>query len=40
MKRLVVCAVVVAVGIVFGQRARERDERAKRWAAATDPHPG
>jgi hypothetical protein len=40
MKRLVVCAVMVAVGIVLGQKARERDERAKRWAAATDPHPG
>ncbi len=40
MKRLVVFAVVVAAGIVLGQKARQRDERAKRWAAATDPHPG
>ncbi len=40
MKRLVVFAVVVAVGIVMGAKARERDERARRWAAATDPHPG
>ncbi|HEY5483691.1 MAG TPA: DLW-39 family protein [Propionibacteriaceae bacterium] len=40
MKRLVVFAVVVAAGIVLGAKARERDERAKRWAAATDPHPG
>lgn len=40
MKRLVVCVVVVAAGIVLGQKARERDERSKRWAAATDPHPG
>jgi hypothetical protein len=40
MKRLVMCAVVVAVGIVLGEKVRERDERAKRWAAATDPHPG
>jgi len=40
MKRLVMFAAVVAAGIVLGQKARERDERAKRWAAATDPHPG
>jgi hypothetical protein len=40
MKRLVVFAAVVAAGIVLGRKARERDERAKRWAAATDPHPG
>ncbi|MHB1010044.1 MAG: hypothetical protein ACYC1E_12565 [Propionibacteriaceae bacterium] len=24
----------------MGAKARERDERARRWAAATDPHPG
>jgi hypothetical protein len=40
MKRLVVFAVVVAAGIVLGSKARERHDRAKRWAAATDPHPG
>lgn len=40
MRRLVVFAVVVAAGIAIGQRLGERERVARRWAAATDPHPG
>lgn len=40
MKNLVVVAVVVTAGILIGKRLRERDDLARRWAAATDPHPG
>ncbi len=40
MKGFLVFVVVVAAGLVVGAKARERDERARRWAAATDPHPG
>lgn len=40
MRRLLVFAAVVAAGIAVGQKLSEREKVARRWAAATDPHPG
>lgn len=40
MRRVMVVAVVVAAGIAIGQKFGERERVARRWAAATDPHPG
>ncbi len=40
MRRLMVFAVVVAAGLAIGQKLGERERVARRWAAATDPHPG